>query len=50
MTMLRPVRRIDDRFPAILHEMIELLDRRPDVEQPAIVAIEKRVHPQVADH
>ena len=44
------VGRIDDGVPAVFDEMIELLDRRPDVEQPAIVAIEKRVHPQVADH
>ena len=44
------VGRIDDRFPAILDEMIELLDCRSDIEQSAIVAIEKRVHPQVADH
>ena len=42
--------RIDDGLPAIFDEMIELLDRGLDVEQPAIVAIEKRVHPQVADH
>src|ERR1700733_13321078 len=30
--------------------MIELLDRRPDIEKSAIVAVEKRVHPQVANH
>ena len=44
------VGRIDDGLPAIFDEIIELLDRRLDIEQPAIVAIEKRVHPQVADH
>ena len=42
--------RIDDGPAAIFDEMIELLDRRLDVEQAAIVAIEKRVHPQFADH
>src|ERR1700722_9178885 len=44
------VGRIDDGLPAIFDEIIELLDRRPDIEQGAIVAVEKRVHPQVADH
>ena len=42
--------RIDDGLAAIFDEMIEFLDRGLDVEQPAIVAIEERVHPQIADH
>src|ERR1700733_475148 len=36
--------------PPVLDKMIEPLEPRLDVEQAAIVSIEKRVHPQVADH
>src|ERR1700691_4960108 len=44
------VGRVDDGLAPVFDEMIELLDRRPDIEKSAIVAVEKRVHPPIADY
>ena len=42
--------RVDDGSTSVFDEMRELFDRDLDVEESAIVAIEKRVHAEVADH
>src|SRR5947209_5878293 len=44
------IRRIDDRPAAIFDETRELLDRDLDVEKTAVVAVEKGIHPEVAEH